>query len=199
MIVHATSEQALGILGAMRQVGEAGGAELLRPADRAALEAAYRYVFKGSAPLDVESLPPSPPAELRALGARLRDHRGHLRAAVEFLGSGARAGGHITPALRDPASRPRRGRHPGPPGALTRGIRRHGDVRCQHHDADISTPPQLSAHRLQPPSGMARLDCSSGTTFHCFSSSSHVMASHVQAILALRSHFLDSLQNVLNR
>jgi len=33
---------------------------------------------------------------------------------------------------------------------LTRGIRRHGDVRCQHHDADISTHLQLSAHRLQP-------------------------------------------------
>ena len=37
----------------------------------------------------------------------------------------------------DPASRPRRGRHPGPPGAMTRRIWRHGDVRCQHHDADI--------------------------------------------------------------
>ena len=205
----------------MRQVAEAGGAELLRPADRAALEAAYRHVFKGPAPLDVESLPAQParraarppprpeprrsrrslprrhdpgrrthrrgqdlsgpaicrgldvradylrqlaetargrldwvkmdmmrqnirsidgltwnpddvisaflpysgtgadlefsrqrrgqerdgrfrPARLLAgLGARLRDHRGHLRAAMEFLGSGAQAGGHITPALRE--------------------------------------------------------------------------------------------------
>jgi len=81
MIVRATADQALGILGAMRQVAEAGGAELLRPADRAALEAAYRYVFKGSAPLDVEGLPPSPPAELRARlpDPSLADH------AVRFL------------------------------------------------------------------------------------------------------------------
>jgi len=91
------------------------------------------------------------PARLLAgMGARLRDHRGHLRAAMEFLGSCARAGGHTTPALRDSASRSRRGRHLGPPGALMRGIRRHGDVRCQHHDADISTHLERSAPASRP-------------------------------------------------
>ena len=70
MIVHATSDQALGILGAMRRVAEAGGAEPLRPADRAALEAAYRYVFKGPTPLNVEGLPPSAPASVAARAGR---------------------------------------------------------------------------------------------------------------------------------
>jgi hypothetical protein len=90
------------------------------------------------------------PARLGWPGSAAPRSRGHLRAAMEFLGSGARAGGHIAPALRDPASRSRRRRHPGPPGAQTRGMRRHGDVRCQHHDADISTHFQRSAHRFRP-------------------------------------------------
>ena len=137
------------------------------------------------------------PARLGWPGSAAPRSRGHLRTAMEFLGSSARAGGHIAPALRDPASRSRRRRHPGPPGALTRGMRRHGDVRCQHHDADISTHFQRSAHRFRPFRG-PRSDCPSATTFHCFSSGSHAMAPHVQAILALRSHFLDPVQDALN-
>ena len=94
MIVHATSDQALGILGAMRRVAEAGGAEPLRPADRAALEAAYRYVFKGPTPLNVEGLPPSAPADLRALvpDPSLADH------AVRFLAVMALVDGHLDEA-----------------------------------------------------------------------------------------------------
>src|ERR1700730_17772553 len=56
-----------------------------------------------------------------------------------------------------------------------------------------SAPPTAS-----DPSGGPRSDCPSATTFHCFSSGSHAMAPHVQAILALRSHFLDPVQDALN-
>jgi len=46
---------------------------------------------------------------------------------------------------------------------------------------------------------VARLDCPSGIAFHPVSSGYYAMAPHVQAILALSPHFLDSLQGVLNR
>src|SRR6266487_417657 len=57
-----------------------------------------------------------------------------------------------------------------------------------------SAPPPPPA-----PSGATRLDCRSATTFHRVSSGSLVMAPYVQALLALRSHFLDSIQDGLNR
>jgi|SRR2546426_7356776 len=48
----------------MRWVASAAGATPLGPADRATLEAAYRYVFKGTEALNVDDLPPTTPAEL---------------------------------------------------------------------------------------------------------------------------------------
>src|SRR5713226_5524338 len=87
MIVRSSPEQAQGLLGAMRQVAEAGGAEPLRPADRAALGAAYRYVFKGPAPLAVERLPATSPAELRALlpDPSLADHGARFLAVMALV------------------------------------------------------------------------------------------------------------------
>lgn len=94
MIVHASPEQAEVVLGAMRQIATAGGAQPLRPADRAALQAASRYVFKGGAPLDVDELPATSPAELRARLAdpSLADH------AVRFLAVMALVDGRIDEA-----------------------------------------------------------------------------------------------------
>jgi hypothetical protein len=67
MIVPATADQASTILGAMRWVATTGGTTPLSDADRATLEAAYRFVFKGAGGLDVDSLPATLPAELGLL------------------------------------------------------------------------------------------------------------------------------------
>ena len=63
MIVEATQAQVRSILGAMCRVAAPPS-----PADRAAIQAAYRYVFRGTDPLDVDALTPTSPEELaRAL------------------------------------------------------------------------------------------------------------------------------------
>ena len=66
MIVHARFDQVRHILGAMRKVANAGGDAPLAPGDRVAIEAAYRYVFKGTDAVDVDALPAPSPAELAA-------------------------------------------------------------------------------------------------------------------------------------
>ena len=77
MIVEATPAQVRSILGAMSRV-----AAPLGPADRAALAAAYRYVFRGALPLDVDGLPPTAPEEL----ARALTEPGPLRARRRHFG-----------------------------------------------------------------------------------------------------------------
>src|SRR5262245_15802698 len=64
MIVSATSLQARCILGAMREVATTTGTTALGAADRAAISAAHRYVFKARDPLDVDTLPRVSPADL---------------------------------------------------------------------------------------------------------------------------------------
>lgn len=63
MLITASPAETFAILGAMRDVAAPPS-----PADRASIEAAYRYIFRGVAPLDVDALPPTPPDALaRAL------------------------------------------------------------------------------------------------------------------------------------
>src|SRR6185369_17690523 len=76
MIVEATQAQVRSILGAMCRVAAPASA-----ADRAAIQASYRYVFRGTDPLDVDALPPTSPEEL----ARALPDPGLARSAVRFL------------------------------------------------------------------------------------------------------------------
>jgi hypothetical protein len=76
MIVEATPEQVQSILGAMCRVAAPAS-----PADRAAIRAAYRYVFRGTDPLDVDALAPTSPEEL----ARALPDPGPAQSAVRFL------------------------------------------------------------------------------------------------------------------
>lgn len=94
MIVHASAGQVESILGAMRQAATAGGGAPLGAADRVALEAAYRYVFRGTGALDVERLPATSPA---ALAAALGDPD-LARHAVRFLAVMALVDGRIDAA-----------------------------------------------------------------------------------------------------
>ena len=76
MIVEATQAQVRSILGAMCRVAAPPS-----PADRAAIQAAYRYVFRGTDPLDVDALTPTSPEEL----ARALPDPGLAQSAVRFL------------------------------------------------------------------------------------------------------------------
>lgn len=86
MIVEATPPQVRSILGAMCRV-----AAPLSPADRAAIEAAYRYVFRGSGPLDIDGLTPTSP---EALAQALPD-TSLAQSAVRFLAVMALVDGRI--------------------------------------------------------------------------------------------------------
>ena len=66
MIVATTPEQARVILGAMRRIGTVHGTVALTAADRLTIDAAWRHVLGGSAPLDVDALPDVSPAALSA-------------------------------------------------------------------------------------------------------------------------------------
>ena len=77
MIVEATPAQVQSILGAMSRVAAPAS-----PADRAAIQAAYRYVFRGSDPLDVDALTPTSPEDL---ARALPDHPDLAQSAVRFL------------------------------------------------------------------------------------------------------------------
>ena len=76
MIVEATQAQVRSILGAMCRVAAPPS-----PADRAAIQAAYRYVFRGTDPLDVDALTPTSPEEL----ARALPDPSLAQSAVRFL------------------------------------------------------------------------------------------------------------------
>lgn len=76
MIVEATQAQVRSILGAMCRVAAPPS-----PTDRAAIQAAYRYVFRGTDPLDVDALTPTSPEEL----ARALPDPGLAQSAVRFL------------------------------------------------------------------------------------------------------------------
>jgi hypothetical protein len=76
MIVEATQAQIRSILGAMCRVAAPPS-----PADRGAIQAAYRYVFRGIDPLDVDALTPTSPEEL----ARALPDPGLAQSAVRFL------------------------------------------------------------------------------------------------------------------
>ena len=76
MIVEATQAQVRSILGAMCRVTAPPS-----PADRAAIKAAYRYVFRGTDPLDVDALTPTSPEEL----ARALPDPALAQSAVRFL------------------------------------------------------------------------------------------------------------------
>ena len=70
MLIRATPEQASLILGAMRNVATARGAEPLTDADRAALTATHHYLFRATDDLDPAALPDTIPV---VLGAALED------------------------------------------------------------------------------------------------------------------------------
>jgi len=78
----------------MRQAATAGGAAPLGAADRAALEGAYRYVFKGGGALDIECLPAPSPVVLAAS----LDDPDLARHAVRFLAVMALVDGSIDAA-----------------------------------------------------------------------------------------------------
>ena len=81
MIVQTTPDQTRAILAAMRRVGTIGGAGPLTAVDRLTIDAAWRHVFRGPAPCDVDALPDMTPA---ALAAAL-PASGARRYAIAFL------------------------------------------------------------------------------------------------------------------
>jgi len=89
MIVAATDAQARSVLGAMRLV-----AAPLSATDRATLQAAYRYVFRGAAELDVDALPDVGPSDL----ARALPDPDLAQHAARFLAVMALVDGAIEPA-----------------------------------------------------------------------------------------------------
>jgi hypothetical protein len=94
MIVSATPDQVRAILGAMGRVARTGGVTPLTAADRATLEAAYRYVFKGADAVDVDRLPPTTPAQLAAALAQ----RPMAEHAIRFLAVMALVDGRLDEA-----------------------------------------------------------------------------------------------------
>ena len=87
MIVRASPDQVRAILGAMRRTAAAAGAAPLTAADRTALAAAYRYVFRGAGPLDVDALADVSPAELAAAldDPALADHAIRFAAVMALV------------------------------------------------------------------------------------------------------------------
>jgi hypothetical protein len=80
MLIRLDAQQAPTVLGAMRRVATARGAEPLTAADRVALDAFDRFMLRGGG-LDADSLPDPPPATLAAL-VRDAGDRTHV---VQFL------------------------------------------------------------------------------------------------------------------
>jgi hypothetical protein len=81
MLIQARPEQALAILGGMQQVATAGGTQGLTDADKAALLAAGRYVFRLEEPVDVDRLAAVSPEAL----AREVPERDTAEHAAQFL------------------------------------------------------------------------------------------------------------------
>ena len=94
VLIRLSAAQIPLVLGAMRLVASAGGAERLSEADRNALVAFDRFILRRSGALDVESLPATTAAALGAAvpGAPERDH------VVQFLVVMALVDGTVDPA-----------------------------------------------------------------------------------------------------
>ncbi len=92
MKIDATNEEALAILGAMRDVGGLG--RTLGEADRASLVAAGHWIFGLEQPVDVDALPRMDPQRLEAslMGRALRED------AARFLTVSAFVDGRLDPA-----------------------------------------------------------------------------------------------------
>jgi hypothetical protein len=130
VLVEAERSEADAILRAMRDVAAAGGTEPLSEADRLAVWAADRYVFRSLTDLDVAGIGAITPAQLATVvgDARLREH------AVGFL-----AVMSLVDALPGAPARPRHGcrRHPTglvPPHSLIPNRRiLQWEVRAHEH------------------------------------------------------------------
>lgn len=87
MLVQASPEQSAAILGGMRAVATAGGTTALTDADRAALLAAGRYVFRLSSPVEVDALEDiAPDALAKEVGDRgLAEHASQFMAAMALI------------------------------------------------------------------------------------------------------------------
>jgi hypothetical protein len=101
VLVHASPEQSTAILGAMRDVATAGGKKSLTDADRAALIAAGRYVFRLPEPVDVDALDDTGPDAL----AKTLDDRGLADHASQFTAVMALIDGTLDRAKVDVALR----------------------------------------------------------------------------------------------
>jgi hypothetical protein len=87
VLIDATAQQALLILGAMRNVATAQGAEPLTDADRAALAATHHYLFQATDDLDPLQLPDTIPVVLHAAleDPRLADHATQLLTVMALV------------------------------------------------------------------------------------------------------------------
>lgn len=81
MLVPTSPAQARAVLAAMRRVGTIGGTVPLTAVDRVTIDAAWRHVFGGATPCDVDTLPASTPD---GLAAALPDREAR-RHALAFL------------------------------------------------------------------------------------------------------------------
>ena len=87
MLIDATPAQAQLILGAMRNVATAQGAEPLTDADRAALAATHHYIFRATDELDPAQLPDTIPVVLHAAleDPKVADHAAQLLTVMALV------------------------------------------------------------------------------------------------------------------
>ena len=150
MIVEATQPQVRSILGAMCRVAAPPS-----PADRAAIQAAYRYVFRGTDPLDVDALTPTSPEEL----ARALPDPGVAQSAVRFLAVMALVDGRLDEGKIALVERyASRARHPRAlPAPARRG--RGGAPRVGGHGHDAPERPEHSPGSPGIPPTSRRSSC----------------------------------------
>src|SRR5581483_3892337 len=87
MLVDATPEQAVLVLGAMRNVATARGTEPLTARDHAALAATHHYLFRATDALDPAALPDTIPVVLHAAleDPKLADHAAQLLTVMALV------------------------------------------------------------------------------------------------------------------